>query len=192
MPTNPYNKQKDLTPTLHHSFPIATYLDLNEKNKKLDCIHDVSNSDEDKCEVVIAINNQIYDTEELDDDDDDDELDDEGNVNSTLRNSIYDNVPSEEMTMLSKSTPNDVKFAIPDNYFDLTLKEVEENMQQHHHSSEDEDDDCSISSQEEIFDDTIHHLNLPGHMEHMGNLKISGMGSVDSGVPSSPVMRSPR
>ena len=95
------------------------------------------------------------------------------------------------MTMLSKSTPNDVKFSIPDNYFvsDLTLKEVEENLEEHRHSSEEDDDDCSISSQEEGYED-VHHLNLPGHMGH--NLKTSGMGSVDSGVPSSPVMRSPR
>jgi len=118
------------------------------------------------------------------------------------RQSVYDNVPSDKTVadnMINKNT-NDDKFSFEENIYELTLQEVNKQVQC---SMDDEDDDtCSISSQEEDDEDldeveslhSMHHLHIPGaHAAHtnMIHVKFPGMGSVDSGVPSSPVMRSP-
>lgn len=123
-----------------------------------------------------------------------------------IRNSIYDNVPSvngvtsPDVAMLNKVLPGDVNIEFDDGYFvaDLDIHVNQKMNVQQHVSSEDDDDDIeSLSSQddgEEIDEEvesihSLNHLDIPGGMPE---LKKSGMGSVDSGVPSSPVMRSPR
>lgn len=119
-----------------------------------------------------------------------------------IRNSIYDNVPDDcPGNMLNKTLPNNVDLPFDENYFvtDLNIHVNQKMNGQRHVSSEDDDDDESISSQEECEEEEIedevesirslHHLDIPGGMPE---LKKPGMGSVDSGVPSSPVMRSPR
>lgn len=121
------------------------------------------------------------------------------------RQSVYDNVPSDKTVadnMINKNT-NDVKFSFEDNIYELTLQEVNKQVEQQCSMDDEDDDTCSLSSQEEDDEDldeveslhSMHHLHIPGaHAAHtnMIHVKFPGMGSVDSGVPSSPVMRSPR
>lgn len=128
------------------------------------------------------------------------------NSESHSRNSLYDNVPLDVHTtensnqiMINKTAPNDVKFSFEDSIYitDLTLQEVNKNIHQRRQHSEDDDDDVySLSSQDDIDEEvesihSLHHLTVPS-VSNMNHVKFPGMGSVDSGVPSSPVMRSPR
>lgn len=146
----------------------------------------------------------------IEDDEDEDfcgelEVNTANEIIQNLRNSIYDNVPTTTTngtssdSMLTKTLPNDVNLGFDESYFvtDLNIR-VGQKMNSHarHASSEDDDDDESISSHEECeeIDEvesirSLHHLDILGGLPE---LKKPGMGSVDSGVPSSPVMRSPR
>lgn len=195
-----YSNSKNTDTSSSSNCDCSRPIDENSIIKNVECNGGVVSN---KNSVRIAINDHIVYNGDNEEDNDEDEGDQDSILHHhktvLARHSYYDNVPAEEMTMLSKSTPNDVKFDIPHNYFvsDLTLKEVEENLQQHRQSFDDDDDDISILShdeeddeeEEEAYED-VHHLHLPSLMGH--SLKASCMGSVDSGVPSSPIMRSPR
>lgn len=165
------------------TFPVNnnSHKDKNTKNY----IDEISSN------IVIAINNQyIENIEEL-----------ESQNRPGFRSSIYDNVPELDgdlqTAMLDRNLPPELKFAINDSFYmtDLTLQDVTQKMQVRRQSSEDDDDDvCSISSQEEEELDEAESLHSLHHLDNpctIGASKIPGMGSVDSGVPSSPVMRSP-
>ena len=101
-------------------------------------------------------------------------------IKQHLRNSSYDNVIVDNTMDIFSNSDNQIK---------ITLEDLDNNICEVNTEDEDDNDINSISSQEEL--DGLENGNSFQDVSR-GHLKVPGMGSTDSGVPSTPIMRSPR
>ncbi len=109
-------------------------------------------------------------------------------TSTDYRASVYDNVPDccfDDGIVKMGEFPQDADYPQGDAVFDENLPSSPGQLRR---QAESEDDLSSISSQEE---DDIEHIANPG-VGLNRDIKNKVLGSVDSGVPSSPVLRSPR
>eukprot|EP00794_Sanderia_malayensis_P006972 gene6972-7757_t len=110
-------------------------------------------------------------------------------TNPDCRASVYDNVPDSNMNVDVVRTgdfPHDAEYPQSDAVVDDVVPTSPVQLKRR---AELEDDLLSISSSQEEEDDVVNLATTRGEFDRDINNKV--MGSVDSGVPSSPVLRSP-
>ena len=103
------------------------------------------------------------------------------------RGSFYDNIP---MIIVSHSENDNATLGTctSDSVFDETVPCSSKDFTAQNDS---EDDLSSVSSDEDEDEEDTEHLDISGAQSD-GRINDKVMGSVDSGVPSSPILRSPR
>ncbi|XP_047126135.1 rho GTPase-activating protein 7 isoform X1 [Hydra vulgaris] len=99
-------------------------------------------------------------------------------IKQHLRNSSYDNVMLDSSMDVLIDSSNQIK---------ITLENLDHHLSEVNTEDEDDNDINSISSLDEL--DGVNRNSFQGSFR--GHLQVPGMGSTDSGVPSTPIMRSP-